>query len=46
MGKAIASKAAAIGVSFGMKEQEIRELPAVKKWLETVLRDQYWLKFK
>jgi hypothetical protein len=46
MGGAIASKVRALGAPFGMKEQEIRKLPAIKEWLETVARDQLWERFR
>lgn len=46
MGGAIASKFRALDVPFGMKEQEIRNLPKIKGWLETVAHDQYSLRFR
>jgi hypothetical protein len=46
MAPAIAARAKNINVPFGMKEQEIRDLPEVKEWLKTVTRDQFWLNFR
>lgn len=45
MAQSIVSRFKGIGVPFGMKEQEIRELPSIKAWMETVASDQYWLNF-
>jgi hypothetical protein len=45
MAPAIAARAKAIDVPFGMKEQEIRGLPSIRDWLEVVAGDRYWLNF-